>query len=138
MAHNSSASPPPSTTAATEPICAACSSLPEAHERRHAHLPTLDYSRLPVAAVFDALACLVIVAAATWLTIKAAVVLTVLLSGWLLFSCGFTVATVATPRSCSCPSRLFFQGGKAERLRPGGEPDPVRFNLMATSSDIRR
>src|SRR5215467_122698 len=128
MAHNSSASPPPSTTAATEPICAGCSILPEAHERRHAHLPTLGYSRLPMSvSVFDVLACLVIVAAAGCSSRLADCFLVD--SPWPRSPLRLLVRVQA-----SC----FFRVARLNGCCPGGEPNPVRFNLMATSSDIRR
>src|SRR5215472_3689028 len=127
MAHNSSASPPPSTTAATEPICAACSILPEAHERRHAHLPTLGYSRLPMSAsVFEVLACLVIVAAAGCSSRLADCFLVD--SPWPRWPLRVLVRVQA-----SC----FFRVARLNGYCPVGEPDPVRFNLMAPSSDIR-
>src|SRR5262252_128473 len=128
MAHNSGASPPPSTTAATEPICAGCSILPEAHERRHAHLPTLGYSRLPMSAsVFEVLACLVIVAAAGCSSRLADCFLVD--SPWPRSPLRLLVRVQA-----SC----FFRVARLNGYCPGGEPDAVRFNLMATSSGIRR
>jgi hypothetical protein len=97
----------------------------------------LDYSRLPIpGGVFEILGYLVIVAAATlaflagWFSINAAVVLTVLLLGWLIVLSWIHLGQGRHPVFLFLCTLTLFQGGRLIAFCLGILDDPLAVGLM--------
>ena len=99
--------------------------------------PPLDYARLRIpAAAFELLVCLVIVAAASlaflagWLTVKGAIVLTVLLLGSLIVLSWIHLGQGRHPVFLFLCTLMLFQGGRLLAYCLGSMSDPLSIGLM--------
>jgi hypothetical protein len=102
--------------------------------------PPPDYARLRIpAAAFELLAYLVIVAAtslaflAGWLTVNAAIVLTVLLLGSLIVLSWIHLGQGRHPVFLFLCTLMLFQGGRLLAYCLGAEPEPLRIELLTAN-----
>jgi len=98
----------------------------------------LDYDRLRIpTAAFEVLAYLTVIAAASlaflagWLTVNAAVVLTVALLTTLIVLSWIHLGQGRHPCFLFLCTLMFFQGGRLLMFTVGAEPDPMRIRAMA-------
>src|ERR1035438_3970196 len=101
--------------------------------------PPLDHASLPIpAAAFEVLAYLTVVASATlafvagWLTVNAAVVITVILLSSLIILSWTNLGQGRHPCFLFLCSLTLFQGGRLIAYCLGAEPDPMSVALMGT------
>jgi len=107
--------------------------------------PSMSYDSLPIpAAVFELLAYLIVGAAAVlafvtgWLSINAAVVITVLLLSYLMVLSWVRLGHGRHPVFLFLCTMMLFQGGRLIGYCLGAEPTPMRIILLGTNFDIPR